>query len=301
MPGDILRDMKFLLVLAMASAACAQTSLHGVVDIHVHSDPDSRPRSIDAIDLAKMAKTRGMRALVLKSHYEPTASMAYLVRKAVPGIEIFGGIDLNRSVGGVNPEAVERMAAIKGGWGRVVWMPTFDAENQVRFSKENRPFVSVAKGGQLLPEVKQVIALAAKLKLTLETGHSSPEEGLLILREAKRQGVARMVVTHAMLAPVGMSIAQMREAAGLGAYLEFVYNGLIGPNREFQIADYVKAIHEVGAKFCIVSSDLGQVGNPIHPDGFAAFLDALAKAGVSAADIGWMARKNPALVVGLSE
>ena len=40
--------------------------------------------------------------------------MAYLVRKAVPGIEIFGGIDLNRSVGGVNPKAVERMASDEG-------------------------------------------------------------------------------------------------------------------------------------------------------------------------------------------
>lgn len=297
----MLRDMKVLLLIAIASAAWAQTSLRGVVDIHVHADPDSRPRSIDAIDLAKMAKSRGMRALVLKSHYEPTASMAYLVRKAVPGIEIFGGIDLNRSVGGVNPEAVERMAAIKGGWGRVVWMPTFDAENQVRFSKENRPFVPVAKGGELLPEVKQVIALVAKLNLTLETGHSSAEEGLLILREAKRQGVTRMVVTHAMLAPVGMSIAQMQEAASLGAYLEFVYNGLIGPNREFQIADYVKAMREVGAKFCIVSSDLGQVGNPLHPDGFASFLDALAKAGIPSSEIHLMARVNPALVLGLGE
>lgn len=297
----MLRDMKVLLLIAIASAAWAQTSLRGVVDIHVHADPDSRPRSIDAIDLAKMAKSRGMRALVLKSHYEPTASMAYLVRKAVPGIEIFGGIDLNRSVGGVNPEAVERMAAIKGGWGRVVWMPTFDAENQVRFSKENRPFVPVAKGGELLPEVKQVIARIAKLNLTLETGHSSAEEGLLILREAKRQGVTRMVVTHAMLAPVGMSIAQMRQAASLGAYLEFVYNGLIGPNREFQIADYVKAMREVGAKFCIVSSDLGQVGNPLHPDGFASFLDALAKAGIPSSEIHLMARVNPALVLGLGE
>src|SRR5215469_7735482 len=149
--------------LLLASLASAQPSLTGVVDIHVHADPDSRPRSIDAIDLARIAKERGMRGLVLKSHYEPTASMAYLVRKAVPGIEIFGGIDLNRSVGGVNPEAVERMAAIKGGYGRVVWMPTFDAENQVRFSKENRPFVPVVRNGELLPEVKQVIALVAKL------------------------------------------------------------------------------------------------------------------------------------------
>src|SRR5215468_10441020 len=107
-------------ILLLASLAHAQPPLAGVIDIHVHADPDSRPRSIDAIDLARIAKERGMRALVLKSHYEPTASMAYLVRNAVPGIEIFGGIDLNRTVGGLNAEAIERMAQIKGGYGRVV-------------------------------------------------------------------------------------------------------------------------------------------------------------------------------------
>ena len=178
-----------------------------------------------------------MRALVLKSHWEPTASMAYLVRKAVPGIEIFGGIDLNRSVGGVNATAVERMATIKGGWGRVVWMPTFDSENQVRYSKENRPFVAVSKNGELLPEVKEVIGVVAKRRLMLETGHSSPAECLAIVREARRQGVEHIVVTHAMLPPVGMSIPQMQEAARAGAYLEFVYNALIGPNKALEIGD----------------------------------------------------------------
>src|SRR5438874_10721226 len=181
--------------LLIAVTASAQT-LNGVVDIHVHSDPDSMPRSIDAIDAAKLARSRGMRGMVLKNHYEPTASLAYLVRKEVPGIELFGGIALNLTVGGVNPAAVERMTRIKGGWGRVVWMPTFDAENQVRFSKENRPFVSVSKGGQLLPEVKQVIGIIKRYNLMLETGHSSPEEGLMLVREARKQGVEHVVVTH---------------------------------------------------------------------------------------------------------
>src|SRR5215472_11255478 len=126
-----------LLLAPPGSIASAQTSLAGAIDIHVHSDPDSVARSIDAIDLARLAKQRGMRALVLKNHYESTAALAYIVRKEVPGIEVFGGIDLNRSVGGVNPAAIERMVLTKGGWGKVVWMPTFDNENQVRFSKEN--------------------------------------------------------------------------------------------------------------------------------------------------------------------
>src|ERR1041385_9004708 len=170
-------------VFALAACALGQP-LAGVIDIHAHCDPDAVPRSLDAIDLARLGKERGMRGMVLKSHYEPTATLAYVVRKDVPGIEIFGGIDLNLTVGGINPAAVERMTMVKGGWGRVIWMPTFDAENQVHFARESRPFVSVSRGGQLLPEVKQVIALAAKHGLLLETGHSSAAEGLLIVREA---------------------------------------------------------------------------------------------------------------------
>src|SRR5260221_8333970 len=131
---------KLLIVLAACSPLLAQT-LDGVVDIHAHCDPDSVPRSIDAIDLGKLARERGMRALVLKNHYEPTASLAFLVRKAVPGIELFGGIALNLTVGGINPTAVERMTRVKGGSWRVVWMTTFNADNQVRYQNESRPFV----------------------------------------------------------------------------------------------------------------------------------------------------------------
>ena len=275
----------------VAGAAAGQ-ALTGVIDIHVHSDPDSTARSIDAIDLAKLAKSRGMRGLVLKNHYESTASLAYIVRKEVPGIEIFGGIDLNLTVGGINPAAVERMTMVKGGWGRVVWMPTFDAENQVRDSKENRPFVSVARDGELLPEVKQVIGIVARHNLLLETGHSAPKEGLMLIREAKQQGVEHIVVTHATRPPVRMSVAQMQEAAKLGAYIEFVYD----PQG---IAATAVAIRAIGPASCILSSDLGQPNNPLHPDGLEAFFAGLEKEDISHADIERMSRKNPATVLGL--
>src|SRR5205814_3252322 len=114
------------------------------------------------------------------------------------------------------------MAATTGGRGRLVWMSTFDAENQVRFSKENRPFVSVSKNGQLLQATKDVIASIAKHNLALATGHVSAEEGLMLVREAKRQGVQHIVVTHAMNDPIRMSVPHMQEAAKLRAYVEFV-------------------------------------------------------------------------------
>ena len=218
--------------------------------------------------------------------------MAYLVRKEVPGIEVFGGIVLNLAVGGLNPVAIERMTMVKGGWGRVVWMPTYDAENHVRDSKESRPFVSVAKNGQLVPEVKDVIAAVARHNLTLETGHSSPEECLMIVREAKRQGVQRIVITHALTVPVRMSIDQIREAAGLGAYIELVYGRM-------NAAEYGRAIREVGPGSFILATDLGQPNNPLHPDGMLAFFDAMRKQGISEADIELMSKTNPAKALGL--
>ncbi len=282
------------LLLALAAVSLAQT-LAGAIDLHAHSDPDGTPRSIDAIDLARLAKSRGMRAIVLKNHYEPTASLAYIVRKEVPGIEVFGGISLDLTVGGVNPAAVEWMTKVKGGYGRVVWMPTFDSEHQVTSSGEKRPFARVAKDGQLVPEVLQVIEIAARSHLLLETGHSSPAEALLIIREARRRGVEHVMVTHAMNRVVGMSIPEMQEAAKLGAYLEFAW---VRPGSQ-AAKDYVTAIRAVGPEHCVLSSDLGQPSNPLHTDGLLALYQYLHSQGIPVSDIDRMAKVNPAILLGL--
>jgi Family of unknown function (DUF6282) len=290
------------MVVAGASATGqpgAMPALAGAIDIHVHSAPDSVERSIDSIDVAKLALSHGMRAIVLKSHYEPTATMAFIVRKAVPGIEVFGGIDLNLTVGGMNAAAVEHMTQIAGGWGRLVWMSTFDAENQVRYSKETRPFVRVSKDGALLPETQEVIGVIARHRLVLATGHVSPKEGLMLLREGRRQGVRHMVVTHAMQAPVLMGVDDMQQAAKEGAFIEFVAGSLTAPGAAARVDGYADAIRKVGPEFCIVSSDLGQKGNALPPDGFGAFIDALRTRGLTAAQLDRMAKQNPARLLEL--
>jgi hypothetical protein len=274
-------------------------SLDGVIDIHVHTAPDSTPRSIDAIDLAKLAESRGMRAIVLKNHFAPTASDAYLVHKVVPGIQVFGGIDLNLSVGGMNPAAVEKMALTTGHLGRLVWMATYDTHAQVIASKVDRPYVAVSRNGEILPEAKAVIAMIAKYDLVMATGHNSPEDDFLLIQEARKQGVKEMVVTHAILSPTSMTIAQMQEAAKLGAYIEFVYNGLIGASKQFDFADYAQAIRAVGVEHCILSSDMGQPANPLHPDGLQLFFDGLKKQGLSQSDIDQMSKVNPARLLSL--
>src|SRR5436853_2625977 len=273
--------------------------LRGAIDIHVHTEPDSRPRSVDAIEAVQQAKARGMRAIVLKNHYEYTSGLAYIAGKQVPGIEVFGGVDLNLTVGGMNPAAVEYMAATTGSRGRMVWMSTFDAENQVKFSKENRPFVSVSKNGELLPVTKQVIAAIAKHNLVLATGHVSPQEGLMLVREGKRQGVRQMVVTHAMNDPIRMTVPPMQEAARPGAFVEFVGGNIEDADGKARLDRFADAIKKIGPQFCILSSDLGQKGNPLPVDGFAAFLTAMKAHGLTDQDLDRMARRNPAALLGL--
>ena len=273
--------------------------LAGAIDIHVHSDPDNVPRAMDGIDAAKLARSKGMRGIVLKNHYDPTGGLAFLARKEAPGLEVFGGLDLNLPVGGMNPVAVEHMTQVVGGWGRVVWMSTFDAENQVRYSKQDRPFVSVARNGELLPETRAVISVIAKHGLVLATGHVSSQEGLMLLREGRRQGVEHMVVTHGMNAPISMDVPQMQEAAKQGAFIEFAGSSLANPDAAARIDRYADAIRKVGPEFCILSSDLGQKANTLPPDGFAAFLLAMRARGFTEQEVDRMSKQNPARLLGL--
>jgi hypothetical protein len=284
-----------LSLVATAAIVRAQT-LEGAIDLHAHAAPDGTPRKLDVLDLARTAKAAGMRAIVIKNHYEPTASLAYVVRKVVPGIEVFGGISLDLTVGGVNPAAVEWMTKVEGGYGKVVWLPTFDSEAQVKLTGDQRPFAPVTRDGKILPEVLAVIALAAKHDLVLETGHSAPQESLLIIAEAKRQGVKQVLVTHAMASPGGsMTLDEMREAARLGALLELVHGALT----DDELRKEAEAIKAIGAAWFVLSSDLGQPQNPLHTDGLLAMYKGLMAHGISAADIDVMSRENPARLLGL--
>jgi hypothetical protein len=295
---------KALAVLAVAAAAliadaAAQSprSLSGVIDIHTHAGPDDVARTIDAIDSAKLARDRGMRAIVLKNHSQPTSALAYLAQKEAPGIKVVGGIVLNRSVGGLNPAAVEQMAAIGQGAGSIVWLPTRDAENQVRFEKQARPFVSVSKDGTLLPAVGDVLKVIAAKNLVLATGHSSAVESLLLIRAAKAAGVRAIVVTHPTVSSINMSIEQMKEAAGLGAYLELTYNQLVLGS--IKSADYARMVRAVGANRMILSTDAGAQTQPLHPDGMAQFILRMRAEGISDSDIDLMTKTNPAALLGL--
>ena len=138
----------------------------GMIDFHVHTAPDTAERTVTAVEAARTALDRGLRAIVLKGTAFETVTRAAAANAEVRGIQAFGGVVFNWSSGGVNPAAVEAMVNIRGAGaekvGRVVWMPSNDSRNHFERFKIERPPVDVFSAGKLVPAMHDVLALCAK-------------------------------------------------------------------------------------------------------------------------------------------
>src|SRR5713226_10181827 len=165
----------------------AVSPVRGLIDFHTHAAPDVFGRAVSDEELAAFAAARQMEAVVFQNHVTATADRAWLARRHVGGVKIFGGIVLNGAVGGINARAVEWMWRMQGGHGRVVWFPTFDADNHVRRAGTAatggaRAAPSgirvVDERGAALPAVREVLKVCAAQRLVVHTGHSSAEQAL---------------------------------------------------------------------------------------------------------------------------
>ena len=284
--------------------------IKGLIDFHTHAAPDIFGRAVDDDELAALAASRQMEAIVFKNHVTHTADRAWLVRKHVPGIKVFGGITLNRAVGGLNPQAVEWMWRMQGGHGRVVWFPTFDADNHVRRNGTAPSGLRVVdERGALLPEARAILKVCAAQRLVVQTGHASAEEALALIEAAREEGCDRVVVTHAQFDVVGMTLPQMKRAAAMGGKMELcALLMLTGPDSPLEwmrhapripLADTAARIKAVGAQHFVLGTDLGQTGNPTPADGLQMFVTGLLAEGVTREQIQTMGREVPgALLMG---
>ena len=268
-------------------------------DMHVHGAPDIVPRKLNEIELAKQAKSVGMKGILLKCHYALTADRAWLVRQCVPGIHVFGGIVLNLPVtGGLNPEAVS--TAIKFG-AKEIWMPTISAANHLKNEgKDPKMGINIlSKTGELVPSVIEILNIIAESNVILGTGHLSPEETQILVSTAKKLGVKKILVTHPEWKLVNMSVKVQVELSKKGAIMEHCYYAttkLGGGLNPKEIAMQIKA---VGAEHCIMATDLGQALNPNPIDAMKSFIKDMIAHGISMKEIDLMTIKNPAKLLEL--
>jgi microsomal dipeptidase-like Zn-dependent dipeptidase len=136
------------------------------------------------------------------------------------------------------------------------------------------------------------------------------EEVVAVTRRAKELGVKNILVTHGFTNIPGLSMAQAKEVAAMGAMIEICYlQFMTGPDAQYawmkhwnqvNTAQVLMALNEVGADALVLSTDLGQQGMMMPPDGIENAVGALRGAGVSQADIDKMMKRNPAKLLGLN-
>lgn len=269
--------------------------LEGAYDLHFHPSPDVVKRKLDDIELMEDWTSAGMNGGVIKGHYADTTGRALDMRKLYPKLRVYGGLVLNGQAGGINPDAVERMAEAGG---KFLWFPTMDAlAYRKRREKGNSDadfssYISVCDAdGKLYDQVYDVLDMAARYDLILGTGHLGEEEGMLIVKAAFERGVKRVVLTHAENPNTPFSIANQQECVRMGAVVEHCCFTLYANRVSWD--EVVDQIHSVGANNCFLVTDFGQPNSPTSSEGLRIFADKLMDYGIKESEIEIMIKEIP--------
>lgn len=285
-----------------------QVSLKGVIDMHVHSNPDIRHRAYDDFELMEAGIRVGARAIVIKTHQGTTVDRAYLCNRhnellhhGDNSFTMFGSITLNRQMGGINPAAVE--SGLKLG-AKVIWMPTQSARNhQLKNHLDTANCVEVIKDGQVVPELKSVFQLIKDFNAVLGTGHLSPEECFRVVEAARDAGVKKIVVTHPEWWLVGMSLEdQVRMVNDYQVILEHCFAQPLGGGKyKSNLPMNLEAIQACGYEHVMVCTDGGQVENPHWEIALEQYMQYLFDHGISFEQLYHMTHTIQAGLLGLEE
>ncbi len=292
-----------------ARAARVDALMQGSFDLHVHSGPSVMSRKLDHIEELKAAAEAGQRGILIKDHYYPGAPVVNLLRPHMEeyGVELFSGIPLNNTSGGLNPYTVDTFLKMGA---NLVWMPTSSAANHIRSTHRKtrlatarpmRPAEAISvvdTRGRLLDEVKEILDLIAEFDAVLSSGHLHVSEIWPLFEEAKARGVNRRLVNHPTYV-VGCSLADIAELTEGGAIVEHSASFYIDCKFKCFTAEELRQhIDAGGVDSTILGSDLGQAGNPSPVEGMRTLIGMCLDLGYSDDDIRKMTATNCARIIG---
>jgi hypothetical protein len=278
----------------------------GSIDMHFHPGLTKGLSRVDVIEAARQAQQAGMKAIVVKSHEFSAATAAVLVNQVVPDMKVFGSICLDHEIGGLNIHALEASAQLGA---KVVWMPTFSSANSINkmrslgFPLNGEGLCITDSSGKLVKEMESILSVIQKNNMVLATGHISPQEIIVLVAEAQRDGIKKIILTHPTdkeFMEKVLSVNELRQLAKAGAFVEFTIIGILPNEFGHDPAELVKTIKTVGAEHCIVSTDLGQHQNPLPVEGMRLFISILLHHGITPEEIELMVKVNPASLLDLN-
>ena len=270
--------------------------MDGAIDVHCHSGPEAyAARSANELEMSLRACEAGLGAVVYKCHSTPSTRSAQLIQNVVNQwakdhgkrkTDVFGGVVLNNSVGGLNPEAVVVNARLDG---KYVWLPTLDSVPDREWAKlPGGVEVFDAKGGVVEP-LKQIFDLIAQTEMVLGLCHQKGKEQLVLLDEARKAGVRRIEIVHPTYSIFKMSIDEMKVAVEKRAYLG-IYSFSLNPNFDADLI--LRVIKEIGPEFLVMGSDCGMYTGDSPVDGMRRLITWMLQSGVPDKDVERIAKAN---------
>ena len=249
--------------------------LEGAIDCHAHGGSDPFDRLLLEDEICFDYSRAKMRAVVFKTWFTPSVSRIPIVQKYVDRwaeekglqpVKIFGGITLNSSVGGLNPDAVKRCLGFPGF--QYVWMPMVDSYHHKRVVYDDWSGAGIHildERGRVVPPLKEILKICADHDLIVASGHYPYSDTKILMEEAKSVGVKRMEIIHPAHIHSKTLISEMKEAAAEGIKLMLSGLGTTAfPLHETGPVYAVRMIKEVGADHFVYGSDYGQIHNPTH-------------------------------------
>lgn len=276
------------------------------IDIHLHIGPEIIPRryTVETLMVEEKGKLKGA---VLKNHFYSTQPFIES-KKIKKELMFFGAVVLNNSVGGMNPETIYTSSLLSDK-PIMVWFPTINAENFLqksefeiapewvkrkgftgRRSKDVKPVI-VAKDNRLTKEGVLVLQAIKKCNAVLATGHISWKESAILVNQALREGIRKIVVTHPIYQCINMPIAIQKELAKKGCFIEQSYS--MYSIDKIPISKIAQQIKDVGSKSVILSSDVGQTFSVSPSQALLDFASLLLKKGITEKELFEMLVLNP--------
>lgn len=289
--------------------------LVGAVDLHVHTSPSPFPRRLPIAEAAWQAHEAGFRTILTKSHHHSMVTDIRATSEALGGlpIPVVSGVALNNYVGGLNPYAAE-LALAQGG--RMVWFPTISSHAHIDVHEaegENLKFPTNNLGlrhtteigilddsGRLKPEVLDILDVIKTHDAIMSCGHLDPEQIDVLIAEASRLGIERILVNHPNFV-IQADPERVRRWVKQGARIEHSICQYDDRTSFYQwgLDVLISFIDAAGIDNTLLGSDLGQANNPYPVDAYGRIVRGLLDAGLDHDSVRKLVNTNPANLLGI--
>lgn len=305
--------------------------VRGSIDIHCHAHEGQQ----DALSLAKLASESGMAGILYKTigpisgEYQPAMEIAkvrddlqrWADETGIAPIACWAGygITMDNKVPSLEKLRTHLDSGVAGVWlpvfnhantynkvgGKAIWMHE-DADPKAH--TDPLPWDEALKyghytmdgAGKLKPFYEDVIRMVADYDVPLFFGHATHPEIEAIAGLLVRLGFKRGVIDHPFSPFVDLSVAQMKDMAAAGIYLNFTYDEIspllgVDPKRIYD------AIRQIGVQQVTLSSDAGEPLFPHSVECMRLIRGYMEAFGLSADELDQVCCHNPAQIMKLEQ